>query len=128
MAVISFSLFLHILYFISFLQKANENVNDNKKKKEENNQNKAFSHSQELLSQLLNAFVAVVVVVAFACFDETTICYVVYHFLTKDLKNRFKSKQKIQKQSRVIVRLVAAIVSKCNFFGEVFWKTILPNS
>ena len=128
MAVISFSLFLHILYFISFLEKANENVNDNKKKKEENNQNKAFSHSQELLSQLLNAFVAVVVVVAFACFDETTICYVVYHFLTKDLKNRFKSKQKIQKQSRVIVRLVTAIVSKCNFFGEVFWKTILPNS
>ena len=127
MAVISFSLFLHILYFISFLEKANENVNDNKKKKEENNQNKAFSHSQELLSQLLNAFVAVVVV-AFACFDETTICYVVYHFLTKDLKNRFKSKQKIQKQSRVIVRLVTAIVSKCNFFGEVFWKTILPNS
>ena len=57
-----------------------------------------------------------------------TICYVVYHFLTKDLKNRFKSKQKIQKQSRVIVRLVTAIVSKCNFFGEVFWKTILPNS
>ena len=128
MAVISFSLFLHILYFISFLEKANENVNDNKKKKEENNQNKAFSHSQELLSQLLNAFVAVVVVVAFACFDETTICYVVYHFLTKDLKNRFKSKQKIQKQSRVIVRLVTAIVSKCNFFGEVFRKTILPNS
>ena len=128
MAVISFSLFLHILYFISFLEKANENVNDNKKKKEENNQNKAFSHSQELLSQLLNAFVAVVVVVAFARFDQTTICYVVYHFLTKDLKNRFKSKQKIQKQSRVIVRLVTAIVSKCNFFSEVFWKIILPNS
>ena len=115
----------HTLFY--FLEKANENVNDNKKK-EENNQNKAFSHSQELLSQLLNAFVAVVVVVAFACFDKTTICYVVYHFLTKDLKNRFKSKQKIQKQSRVIVRLVTAIVSKCNFFGEVFWKTILPNS
>ena len=60
MAVISFSLFLHILCFISFLEKANKNVNDKKKKKEENNQNKAFSHSQELLSQLINAFVAVV--------------------------------------------------------------------
>ena len=57
MAVISFSLFLHILCFISFLEKANKNVND---KKKENNQNKAFSHSQELLSQLINAFVAVV--------------------------------------------------------------------
>ena len=72
MAVISFSLFLHILCFISFLEKANENVNDNKKK-EENNQNKAFSHSQELLSQLINAFVAVVV--AFACFDQTAMLY-----------------------------------------------------
>ena len=61
MAVISFSLFLHILCFISFLEKANKNINDKKKKKkEENNQNKAFSHSQELLSQLINAFVAVV--------------------------------------------------------------------
>ena len=74
MAVISFSLFLHILCFISFLEKANKNINDKKKKKkEENNQNKAFSHSQELLSQLINAFVAVVV--AFACFDQTAMLY-----------------------------------------------------
>ena len=60
MAVISFSLFLHILCFISFLEKANKNINDKKKNKKKNNQNKAFSHSQELLSQLINAFVAVV--------------------------------------------------------------------
>ena len=71
MAVISFSLFLHILCFISFLEKANKNINDKKKKKK--NQNKAFSHSQELLSQLINAFVAVVV--AFACFDQTAMLY-----------------------------------------------------
>ena len=55
MAVISFSLFLHKVCFISFLEKANKNVNDNNKKNE-HNQNKAFSLSQELLSQLLNAF------------------------------------------------------------------------
>ena len=103
-------------------------------KKNEHNQNKAFSLSQELLSQLLNAFfVVVVVVVAFACFDQSAICYVVYHFLTNDLKSRFKLKQKIQKQSRnsgksVIVWLVATIVTTYNFFGEVFSKTILPNS
>ena len=44
--------------------------------------------------------VVVVVVVVFACSNHPAICYIVYHFLTKDLKNRLKSKQKIQKQSR----------------------------
>ena len=44
--------------------------------------------------------VVVVVVVVFACSNHPAICYIVYHFLTKDLKNRLKSKQKVQKQSR----------------------------
>ena len=59
----SFHFHYFFTYFVLFhsLKKQKKTLTIKKKKKEEeNNQNKAFSHSQELLSQLINAFVAVV--------------------------------------------------------------------
>ena len=69
----SFHFHYFFTYFVLFhsLKKQIKTLKIKKKKKK--NQNKAFSHSQELLSQLINAFVAVVV--AFACFDQTAMLY-----------------------------------------------------